>query len=271
MHIQLGLKGSTAPAQYRDRLAYAPATFEFFLDEGDLTPTGLKHLQDAIDEVKTVTPHIVLHHPMKYGKWAVEMVTPEKEMPELYRFLQFSSDTLLDLAVKNDIQLLLHGSYSRQTQFFINHYDSLATAQAVVFNRLDHYAAQGGAHVMLENSISPLFYYGDPIMDQTIAAHHYRLAFDTSHCFIKQHGSNDALAASLTTLRDQVVHYHLVDSYGQTHDSLPLGTGKIDWRTMLPLLNPQATRIYEVNLADQTHANEMLESHRYLTALASTL
>ena len=93
------------------------------------------------------------------------------------------------------------------------------------------------------------------------------MAFDTSHCFIYLHGANDALCASLAKLKDQVVHYHLVDSMGQSHDSLPLGTGKIDWSRVWPLLNPRATNIYEINLAEQTDCQEQLASHRYLTGL----
>lgn len=267
----LGLKGSTNPDQYRQRLTDRPDVFEFFLDQNDLTTAGLKHLQTAIDEVKQVTSRIVLHQPMRYNGWFVEMVTPAKKMPELYQFLRYSSDTLIALAQANDIQLLLHGSYSRQTQQFIDMYPNLATAQAVVFERLDQYAEQGGDHIMFENSISPLFFYGDPAMDQIIFDHHYRLAFDTSHCFIKSHGDNNVLLASLKRLAPHVVHYHLVDSLGLTHDSLPLGTGQIDWARVLPLLNPAATSIYEVNLADQTDDREMLASHRYLTNLAHQL
>ncbi|GEK29329.1 TIM barrel protein [Furfurilactobacillus siliginis] len=271
MHVTLGLKGSTSTRQYRNRLTYFPDTFEFYLDEDDFTPAGLTHLQRAIDEVKAVTPNIVLHQPMRFGDWFVEMVTPEQKMPELYRFLRFSSDKLIEIATKNNIQALLHGSYSRQTQAFIDMYPSFEHAQAVVFDRLDNYAKQGGDHIMFENSISPLFFYGDPEMDRQILERHYRLAFDTSHCFIKAHGSNTVLAESLTRLRNHVVHYHLVDSYGETHDSLPLGVGHIDWQKMLPLLNKKASRIYEINLADSAKATEMLISHAYLTALAATL
>ena len=72
---------------------------------------------------------------------------------------------------------------------------------------------------------------------------------------------------------DATVHYHLVDSMGEHHDSLVLGTGKIDWRRVLPLLNEnsKATSIYEINLADPTDSKEQMESHRYLVELAKTL
>ncbi|MCF6166364.1 Xylose isomerase protein TIM barrel [Furfurilactobacillus rossiae] len=271
MKVLLGLKGSTDPAQYRNRLQYHPDVFEFYLDQHDLTPEGRAHLQDAIDDAKAVTSRIVMHQPMRYGKWFNEMVTPKKEMPDLYHFLRYSSDTLLDLAVKNDIQLLLHGSYSRQTQHFIDLYPNFETAQHVVFERLDEYAKQGGNHIMFENSISPLFFYGDPHMDQVIFDRNYRLAFDTSHCFIKNHGSNAVLAASLAKLGNHVVHYHLVDSMGLTHDSLTLGLGRIDWARVLPLLNPKASSIFEINLADPTKATEMLNSYDYLKQIAANL
>lgn len=94
-----------------------------------------------------------------------------------------------------------------------------------------------------------------------------QLAFDTSHCFIKVKANNEELLASLTRLKDQIVHYHLVDSYGQTHDSLTLGQGLIDWRRVLPRLNPAATSIYEINLKDQLDASEQVKSHEYLLNL----
>ena len=84
-------------------------------------------------------------------------------------------------------------------------------------------------------------------------------------------GDQNAFLQSLATLREHVVHYHLVDSMGLKHDGLQLGTGKIDWARVLPLLNPDASSIYEIQLADQNDAREMIASHRYLTQLEQTL
>ena len=58
---------------------------------------------------------------------------------------------------------------------------------------------------------------------------------------------------------------------GLFHDSLPLGVGRIDWRGVLPLLNPQATRIYEIDLADPNNCAEMLASHQYLEKIAEEI
>ena len=82
------------------------------------------------------------------------------------------------------------------------------------------------------------------------------------------HGDNKALQRSLDHLKSSIVHYHLVDSMGLTHDSLPLGIGKIDWAPVLKRLNPTATSIYEINLHDQRDCKEQVASHRYLTAIA---
>ncbi|MBC6912272.1 sugar phosphate isomerase/epimerase, partial [Lactobacillus reuteri] len=83
--------------------------------------------------------------------------------------------------------------------------------------------------------------------------------------------NNQKLAVSLAHLKDRTVHYHLVDSMGETHDSLTLGTGKIDWANVLPHLNPAATSIYEINLHDQNNCREQIDSHNYLVKLYQKL
>ncbi|ANK62579.1 xylose isomerase [Loigolactobacillus backii] len=267
MTVQLGLKASTAASQINDRLQYRPEVFEFFLQASDFTLEGLKQLAAAIDQVKAVTGKIVLHQPMRYQGNYTELIAPEEQMPELYRFIQTSTEAMLAIATQKRVQVLLHGSYFRQTPHFIAMYDDFAAAEKAMFGRLDYFAKIGGERIMFENSISPLYFYGDPAMDDKIYAKNYRLAFDTSHCFIKAHGDNAVLMAALDRLHDHIVHYHIVDSMGLTHDSLQVGKGAINWAQVLPRLNPRATNIYEINLADPNDAKEQVASHAYLTAL----
>lgn len=264
----LGLKGSSDRAQIDDRLQYHPQVYEFFTSTADFTDQGYQHLADTIAYVKSKgVAHIVLHHPMQFQQWHTELVAPESQFPDLYRFVEESTMKLIRLAKDYDVQCLVHGSYAKETQDFINCYPSLSAAQKAAYARMDHFQEAGGKHIMFENSISPVFSYGDPEVEDEILSHHYRLAFDTSHCFIYLHGDNQGLQASLKHLQPAVVHYHLVDSMGQHHDSLPLGTGKIDWQAVLPLLNPQATSIYEINLADNNNCAEQMASHHYLQKL----
>lgn len=262
---QLGLKSGTSLRQLNDRLQYKPEVFEFFTTEDDFTKSGLKRLKEAIQLVQTVaTSKIILHHPMRYQGEFTELVAPQAIFPELVKFIDKSTNDLLQLSFDLNVQTLVHGSYLRHTQKMIDLYPSLAIARENVFQKLDYFAQLGQQHIMFENSISPIFYFGEQAEEQAIIDHHYRLAFDTSHCFIKLQGDNERLIRSLKNLLPYIVHYHLVDSMGLKHDSLPLGQGQIDWWRVLPSLNPQATNIYEINLRNNDNCQEQLLSHRYL-------
>lgn len=268
----LGLKGSDSHVQIKDRLQYHPQVYEFFTAVSDTTDDGLKRLGDAIDQVKAAgVRHIVIHHPMKFEGRNTDVVAPEKQYPRLYQFIEKSTEALLKVAIDHDVQLLVHGGYKGFVPEYLSLYPSIKAARQAVYKRLDRFAKAGGQHIMFENSISAVFCYGDPAQEDEILSHHYRLAFDTSHCFIASHGSNQKLQASLKHLGPSIVHYHLVDSMGKTHDSLQLGKGKIDWAKVLPLLNPQATSIYEINLHNQKICTEQIASHHYLTQVYQQL
>lgn len=270
---QLGLKGSSDRVQIDDRLKHQPTVYEFFTAASDFTTDGYRHLHDAIQYVQSMgIKHIVLHHPMNFKNYHSDVVAPEKYYPDLYRFIEETTDQLIRLGDDLDVQVLVHGGYSGpEVEHMVDLYPSVEDARQAVYDRLDRFARAGRDHIMFENSIAPVFAYGHPAEEDEILDHHYRLAFDTSHCFIELHGDNQGLQASLRHLAPAVVHYHLVDSLGQTHDSLTLGTGGIDWAEVLPLLNPRATSIYEINLHDQTNCKEQLVSHEYLTKLANQL
>lgn len=270
---QLGLKGSSDRVQIDDRLKHQPTVYEFFTAASDFTADGYRHLHDAIQYVQSMgIKHIVLHHPMNFKNYHSDVVAPEKYYPDLYRFIEETTDQLIRLGDDLNVQVLVHGGYSGpEVEHMVDLYPSVEDARQAVYDRLDRFARAGRDHIMFENSIAPVFAYGHPAEEDEILDHNYRLAFDTSHCFIELHGDNQGLQESLRHLAPAVVHYHLVDSLGQTHDSLTLGTGKIDWAGVLPLLNPQATNIYEINLHDQTNCKEQLASHEYLTKLANQL
>lgn len=263
---QLGLKGSSASSQMDDRLQYWPLVYEFYTAPQDFTPEGYQHLYDAVQYIQAHgVQQIVIHHPMNFHGYHLDVVAPEKYYPQLYRFIETSTEQLIRLADDLDVQVLIHGGYSGpEVQHMVTLYPSVEMARQAVYRRLDRFQRAGGDHIMFENSIAPVFAYGDPEQEEQILAHHYRLAFDTSHCFIKLHGDNPGLQQSLHHLAPQIVHYHIVDSMGQTHDSLPLGQGKIDWDHVLPLLNPTATSIYEIALKNPNDCREQIISHRYL-------
>lgn len=106
---------------------------------------------------------------------------------------------------------MVHGSYEIQTQQFLDDYSNLAEATDFLWKKLDAFQELGKDKIMFENSISPLFYFGEEEMDREIYARKYRLAYDVSHAFIKLQGNQVALEKSLAYLKNNIVHYHLAD------------------------------------------------------------
>lgn len=264
--IQLGLKASAAPQQLMDRLQYRPEVFEFFTSASDFQPKNFKALKAAVKFVRdNVTTRVVVHHPMSYQDLHLDQLLDPQREPEADQFLRASTDQLLDLANDLDVQILVHGGYGGTK--LINEYPSIEAARTTVFSRLDELVRQANGHVMVENGITASFMYGDPQLDELIIQHHLPLVCDLSHVFIALHGDMELTMLALKRLAPLIQHYHLVDSLGQQHDSLPLGQGLIDWQRVLPVLNPRATMIYEVpDETDATCAN-MLSSYHFLRDL----
>lgn len=266
----LGLKANTSRKQIDERLQYHPSVFEFYTDAHDVTPAGLAHLEEVVKYVQSAgIRHIVIHHPMAYDHHHNDVAVSALKDPAGYQFMMTSSEVLIGLAIKLNIQVLIHGGYSEEKPV-IDAFGDLKSARKMIFARLDYFQKIGGEHVMFENSTSPAFDYGDAGLEKTVIEHGYRLCYDISHGFIVLHGDNDKLVQSIARLAPQTVHYHFVDSMGQHHDSLQLGKGRIDWQRVMQVVNPKATNIYEIDLADQNDSREMRASHQYLTHLIAT-
>lgn len=265
--MQLGLKASTNKTQIDDRLQYQPDVFEFHLEDTDFTTTGWQHLIKMVSYVSDQVPHLVFHHPMKWHDQRCELYTNPTINPALHDFVMQSSIKLIKLAQDVDGYALIHGAYKNNLPKIVTNWSTVVKAQDVVFERMAQLRDIAPDNVVFENGTSPVYAYGDVEFENRIIAANLPLAYDVSHTFISLHGNNDALIESLQHLKSQIKHYHLVDSMGQHHDSLTLGKGLIDWRRVLDELNPQASHIYEINLTDQQHCQEMLASHDYLLSL----
>ena len=255
--------------QINERLQYHPSVFEFYTDEHDMTKNGLTHLAEMIKYVQsTGVRDIVIHHPMAYDHHHNEVGVSALKDPDSYKFMMGSADALIELAIKLNVQVLIHGGYSDK-EAVINAFGNLKTARKVIFARLDYFQNLGGNHDVWKFHLTS-FDYGDEEIEKEVISHHYRLCYDISHGFIVMHGDNDKLVKSIERLAPQTVHYHFVDSMGEHHDSLQLGKGKIDWQRVMKVVNPKATNIYEIDLADQNDSREMRASHDYLTKLIAT-
>lgn len=265
--MQLGLKASTNKVQIDDRLQYQPDVFEFHLEDTDFTSAGWQHFIKMVSYVSDKVPHIVFHHPMKWHDQRCELYTNSAVNPALHDFVMQSATQLIKLAQDIDGYALIHGAYKNNLPKIVTNWSTVSKAQDVVFERMNQLREIAPDNVVFENGTSPVYAYGDAEFENRIIAADLPLACDVSHTFISVHGNNDALINSLQHLKSQIKHYHLVDSMGQRHDSLTLGKGLVDWQRVLNELNPQASRIYEINLADQQHCQEMMASHEYLMSL----
>lgn len=264
--VQLGLKAAADPEQLADRLQYRPQVFEFYTAAADFQPAAFKTLKAAVRFVQeNSTAKIIIHHPMKYAGYHLDPLLDPELQPRAAEFLHASTDQLLDLAQELDVKILVHGGYGGET--LIKQMPSLAAARATVLQRLTSLMHQADGHVMFENGVTPSFMYGDPQLDELIIQHQLPLVCDLSHLFIGLHGDMALTMLALKRLAPLIQHYHLVDSLGQRHDSLPLGQGLIDWQRVLPVLNPRATMIYEVPDERDATCGNMLRSYHYLRAL----
>ena len=270
--MQLGLKASTNEEQIDNRLQHHPDVFEFHMTADDFTPAGWSHFEQMVAKVQAVVPHVVFHHPMKFNGLRMELCVNKLAYPQLYDFVMNSSKQLIAYAKTVGAVALIHGGYGLHPgeHNFATDWPDLATAQKVVLGRMVEFAASAPDNVVFENSLLPVFAYGDPAFENRLLALQLPLAYDVSHAFIYCHGDNNKLIASMRHLRPFVRHYHLVDSLGKRHDSLVLGQGEINWRRVVHAMNSNATSIYEINLADQWDCQEMLASAWYLDGLIAS-
>ncbi len=185
MFPYLGLKASTNQRQIDERLQYHPQVFEFFTIEADVTSDGLDHLKNMIDYVQNSgVAHVVIHHPMKFEGVHNEVSVDPNTNPKQYQFMMTSSKNLIQIAKQFGIQLLIHGGYNQPVSKIIQQFGSIQAGRKIVFERLDYFKSFGESNVMFENSISPLFDFGDSTVEQAVVEHQYRLCYDTSHGFI---------------------------------------------------------------------------------------
>ncbi len=113
MMPSLGLKASTSLEQIDERLQYQPSVFEFYTDAHDMTKNGLAHLEEMVKYVQSAgVRQIVIHHPMAYDHHHNEVAVSALKDPAGYQFMMSSADALIELAIKLNVQVLIHGGYS---------------------------------------------------------------------------------------------------------------------------------------------------------------
>ncbi|MCM2535919.1 TIM barrel protein [Neobacillus pocheonensis] len=258
--LKLGLKCSYYTEQLYDRLQYKPDIIEFHLNEDDLFGDKRKQLENTITMLSGQGCDVYLHHPSKYNGRYLNIITEQKED---YLFYHLSTRILANICLTHSIKCVIHPHYLPTAASTINKENT-----DKMVNEIKQILSYGRDVFLWENSIHGLFTAQNPNwLDEIVRPLNLPLAYDISHAFISFKGNNRLLLDQIEKLDSYIQYFHVVDSEGQKHDGLQLGTGRINWKSILPFLTSRPY-IYEINLKDITDAVEMYESHLYLVQLS---
>ncbi|WP_462413059.1 sugar phosphate isomerase/epimerase family protein [Neobacillus sp. Marseille-QA0830] len=254
--LKLGLKCSWEPEQLNDRLKYNPDIIELHLNEDDLFGAKRQQLENTISMLIKRGIQVFLHHPTKYhGNY----LNINHEREEDYLFYHLSARILAEICSTHSIKCVIHPHYILTNTCAINKENTTEIIQEL--NKILSY----GKDVFLwENSINGVFTSQNPNwFEDIVKPLNLQLAYDISHAFISFKGDNDLLFNQIQQFDSYIQYFHVVDSEGLKHDGLPLGTGRVNWKPIIPYLINRPY-IYEVVLKDRYNAGEMVDSHKYL-------
>lgn len=245
-----------------NRLQYKPDIIELHLNEDDLFGNKRKQLEHTISMLLSKGCQVYLHHPTKYNGRYLNII---HEQEEDYLFYHLSTRILADICLSHSIKCVIHPHY---TPILIS--SNTKENREKVINEIKKILSYGRDVFLWENSIYGLFTAQNPNwFEEIVKPLNLSLAYDISHAFISFSGNNKLLFEQIEKLDSYIQYFHVVDSEGQKHDGLKLGTGRINWKPILPFLMNRPY-IYEINLRDLKDAVEMYESHLYLVQLSKT-
>lgn len=267
---KLGLKGSTNPRQLLDRITQRDIDiFEFHLNEDDLFGEKREELEYWMQYSRNKGIQVYLHHPPYINGVTLDVMASDSIMAS---FFELSTRILVDLCEKYDCYTVVHWNYSAFTEkeheeARLKNQHHKAKLDALIKRTLDVNEQIGKGRILWENSIAILgTYLNDFLWADMLAQTDIKLTFDISHAFISLKADNDALLKTIDKLQHNIQYFHVVDSMGETHDSLPLGEGLVDFKQLKPYIIKH-NYIYEVGLGDFNHCKEMLKSHRVFQSI----
>jgi hypothetical protein len=259
--LKLGVKCSYHPEQLYERLSYHPDIIELHLRDEDLFGENRKQLEATISMLKAQGYTVFLHHPVKYNGRFLNIM---HEQQEDYLFYHLSTRILADICHTHSVKCVIHPHYIQSSASAINEEN-----KEKLYHEMNGILAYGREAFLWENSIYGLFTADNPDwFKDFIEPLGLPLTYDISHAFISYKGNNALLLEQIKKLDAYIHYYHVVDSEGQKHDGLTVGTGRVDWKPIIPFLMNKPY-IYEITLKDQRDAAQMIQSHLYLSGLAN--
>lgn len=260
----LGLKGAIENNQFLNRINQPDiAVFEFHLNEDDLFGVKLQHLKEKIELMQSINVKVFLHHPMTIHGEYLHVNNIDSKTAE---YFLLSTRILVEICEEFDIYVVVHVNYGNAVtgNELIADKDSVIKTVSRMLMIDEKY---GKGRILWENGIAGVgAYRKDFYLADAIAGTSLKLCFDISHAFISLNGDNDRLVQLMAYLEPNIVYYHVVDSMGETHDSLMIGDGRINFHQLHPFIFAK-DYIYEIGLSDLDNCKEMLVSHARLKSI----
>ncbi|WP_172250646.1 TIM barrel protein [Saccharibacillus deserti] len=254
------LKGGIDDKSFNNRLDYDPEIVELYLTEQDMANTEL--IRQRVRELRRRGIGAYMHHPSKYRGAYLDISSEE---PGMYRFYRESTAELLEICRQEGSKCVIHAHYVGMGGAPADRASSIRLREAI--GAIPGYDS---GLLLWEDSTEGLFCYSNPhLIDEVIVPLKLPLNVDVSHTFIGFRGDNDKLCEVLERTAPYARYYHLVDSMGERHDSLPLGSGRIDWKRVKPFVEGK-DYIFEINLSgDHTDCSPMVESGVFFAEIGS--
>lgn len=258
MQKGIRLKGGIDDKSFANRLSHEPEIVELFLTQQDMERTPL--IRERIREMRKRGIKAYMHHPSKYQGAYLDILSEE---PEMARFYRESTAELLRICEEEGAKCVIHAHYVGMGNVPIDRESTIKLKEAI-----QSIPGYDSGLLLWEDSTEGLFCYNNPyLIDDLIVPLNLPINVDVSHTFIGFRGDNDKLCEVLKRTEPYAQYYHLVDSMGQRHDSLPLGAGLIDWERVKPFVEGKDF-IFEINLTgDHVDCTPMVESAAFYAAV----
>lgn len=246
----------------QDRLKHNPEIIEFHLVDQDLYDP--ETIINRIRLVKSTGTKVYLHHPMTYRGQYIDIISSDSTIRDYY---DWSCKQLAQICRQEEIQCIIHAHYGATENLDVNDKHKRWELR----QRIEQILKICEVCFLWEDSSKGLFSQQNPyLLKELIEPLQLPLNIDISHSFISLRGDNIKLEATLEKMHEHARYFHLVDSMGTHHDSLPLGKGKIDWGMVKPFVKDKDF-IFEIDLkdTDYTDCTPMIQSARYFDGINS--
>lgn len=255
----LGLKSNLGIEYIEDRLQYHPDILEFHLNAKDME--NKNEIVESIRLVKSKGIQVVLHHPPKLKNGYLDIISKD---PEIRDFYDWSTRELIQICKEEQVHLVIHPHYanSNSSNITLENVEELS-------ERIQHFQQLGAGYLWWENTIEGIFSSHNPgWLSSIVRPLQLSLCFDVSHDFLALKGNNEEVMKTLESALPNIEYFHVVDSMGKEHDGLPLGEGRIDWRSIKPFLKNHPY-IFEIDLSESNHKDSrpMYNSWTFLQQL----